>query len=150
MASVKKAQFARMCNVSRTRVTQWCKEGKIDGAALVGAMIDPDVALRQLKSRLDSDQMATMNGLNTRLNHGADEIEAEKERLALDALNFFDRMLAEWPVKSLEQLEMLRAEVSEAFRQCEGRLRYDVKAKTPNAKAQVAKKPEKAASPAVL
>ena len=32
---MKKIDFARRCNVDRSRVTQWCKAGQISGAAIV-------------------------------------------------------------------------------------------------------------------
>ena len=60
MAVVTKSAFARLCGVSRPRVSQWLAAGQIDGAAIVGvghrARIDADVARAQLRERLDVSQ----------------------------------------------------------------------------------------------
>lgn len=65
-----KSAFARRCEVSPGRVTQWIDEKKISGAALVGegrsAKIRVEVAVRQLKLRRDVGQ-ALGNGSATRL-----------------------------------------------------------------------------------
>ena len=46
-----------MCDVTKGRVSQWITVGQISGAAIVGegrtAMIDSEIALAQLKERLD-------------------------------------------------------------------------------------------------
>lgn len=69
-AIVSKSEFAKICGVVPGRVTQWIKEGKISGPALVGegrsAKIRVEVALGQLKLRRDVGQ-ALGNGLATRL-----------------------------------------------------------------------------------
>ena len=76
---MKKIDFARRCNVDRSRVTQWCKAGEISGAAIAGtgrtAKLDPAVALKQLKLRLSTNERCGLNGLNTNLDWlpGADE-----------------------------------------------------------------------------
>jgi hypothetical protein len=71
MTIMRKADFARRCNVSRQRVDQWSKAGQIDGKALIGTgraqRIDVDVALAQLKLRLDFDQRFGLKGLWTTL-----------------------------------------------------------------------------------
>ena len=68
--SVSKGDFARICNVSPGRVTQWISEGKISGAALVGegrsAKIVVAIAQKQIRARTDSGQ-AFGNGLKTKL-----------------------------------------------------------------------------------
>lgn len=68
--AVTKGEFARICNVSPGRVTQWISEGKISGAALVGegrsAKIVVALAQRQIGARTDSGQ-AFGNGLKTNL-----------------------------------------------------------------------------------
>ena len=60
-----------MCNVSKRRVTQWLREGKIDGAAIVGigqrALIDVDLACAQLQERLATDKRFGLNGLSTNI-----------------------------------------------------------------------------------
>ena len=69
MSLMSKSQFAASCGVHRSRISHYISDGKLDGAAIVGvgrkAMIDSDVALRQLRLRLDSNQMCGLNGLNT-------------------------------------------------------------------------------------
>ena len=70
---VSKGEFARLCRVDPGRVSQWIKEGKLTGAALVGegrsAKINVAVAHTQLKRRLDPNQM-TANGIRTRIPGG--------------------------------------------------------------------------------
>jgi hypothetical protein len=55
-----KKQFAEIAGVSAARVSQWLSSGQINGAALVGegrhARIRTEVALNQLRLRLDADQ----------------------------------------------------------------------------------------------
>src|SRR5580704_13766012 len=66
-----KSDFARRCNVSRGRVSQWLAAGQIDGAAIVGtgrnAKLDAATALSQLKLRLATDERYGLNGLSTNL-----------------------------------------------------------------------------------
>ena len=63
---VTKAEFARVSGVTPTRVSQWLREGKIDGAAIVGsgrhARIDVTLAQTQLDARLDLGQRLGSNG----------------------------------------------------------------------------------------
>lgn len=65
-AVVSKAEFAATIGVSRGRVSQWLRERKIDGAALIGegraAKIDVEVARQQLDARLDLGQRIGANG----------------------------------------------------------------------------------------
>jgi hypothetical protein len=55
-----KKQFAEIAGVSAARVSQWLSSGQINGPALVGegrhARIRTEVALHQLRLRLDADQ----------------------------------------------------------------------------------------------
>ena len=71
MSLMRKSAFAAQCGVHRSRVSHWIRDKKLDGAAIVGvgrsAMIDAVEAGRQLRLRLDSDQMCGLNGLNTNL-----------------------------------------------------------------------------------
>jgi hypothetical protein len=57
---VSKKEFAKLAGVSAPRVSQWLKEGKISGEAIVGhghrARIHVPVALEQLKRNLDPVQ----------------------------------------------------------------------------------------------
>ncbi len=61
-----KAEFAAMSGVTKGRVSQWLRTGKIDGAAIVGegrhARIDVEAARRQLDARLDVSQRLGANG----------------------------------------------------------------------------------------
>jgi len=70
MPLMRKVDFAALTGTHRSRVSHWLAEKKIDGAAIVGtgrkAMIDVDVALRQLRERLDVDGLVR-TGLNTNL-----------------------------------------------------------------------------------
>lgn len=67
---VSKGEFARRCNVTAGRVSQWISQGKIHGKALVGegraARINEAVAKQQLARRLDVGQRMG-NGLGTNL-----------------------------------------------------------------------------------
>jgi hypothetical protein len=69
---MRKIDFARACNVDKSRVSQWLKAKQIDGAAIVGegrfAKIDAAVALPQLRLRLSVDERFGLNGLGTNLN----------------------------------------------------------------------------------
>jgi hypothetical protein len=69
---VSKSRFAKMAGVTRTRVGQWIREGKISSSAMVGtgrsARIRPSLACEQLKRNLDVDQRLGLNGMDTKLN----------------------------------------------------------------------------------
>jgi hypothetical protein len=93
---ISKSTFAKRCNVSPGRVSQWLSARQIDGAAIVGkgqrAKLDAALALRQLKLRLSVDERFGMNGLNTNLDwlpdaddvtdddDGMDEIIADQKK----------------------------------------------------------------------
>ncbi|WP_449255177.1 hypothetical protein [Bosea sp. (in: a-proteobacteria)] len=68
-----KSEFARRCNVSPGRVSQWIASGQIGPDAIAGegrsATIKVDRALAQLRRRLDVNQRFG-NGLTTRLDAG--------------------------------------------------------------------------------
>jgi hypothetical protein len=76
---VSKSAFAHLANVSAPRVTQWIKEGKIHGDAMVGegrsARIRVSVACAQLKRSLDIAQRLG-NGIGTRLDQPPPEATA--------------------------------------------------------------------------
>jgi transcriptional regulator with XRE-family HTH domain len=63
---VSKVEFAELMGVSHQRVSQWLRDQKIDGAALIGAgrsaRIRVEVAKAQLDSRLDLGQRLGANG----------------------------------------------------------------------------------------
>jgi hypothetical protein len=71
-----KKDFAARVNVTPARVSQWLKEGKLDPEALEGdgrrAKVRVNVALGQLRARLDPNQRYGLNGLATDLNGQAD------------------------------------------------------------------------------
>ena len=86
---MRKGAFTKMMNVTPGRVSQYITARQIECAAIVGtgraAMLDPAVAIKQLQLRLDDTQMATMNGLNTKLDHvfvppADDDDEVERPR----------------------------------------------------------------------
>ena len=92
---MKKSEFARRCNVSKGRVSQWLAAKQIDGAAIVGtgrgAKLDAAIALPQLKLRLATDERYGLNGLSTNLDwlpvediedddDGMAEAEADRQR----------------------------------------------------------------------
>jgi hypothetical protein len=61
-----KSEFAASVGVSPSRLSHWLRDGKIDGAAVVGsgysARINADLARRQLDARLDLSQRLGANG----------------------------------------------------------------------------------------
>lgn len=71
--TLSKSEFARHCNVDKSRVSHWIGDGKIFGDAIVGegrsAKIRVEVAKAQLRRNLDIDQRHG-NGLSTRLDPG--------------------------------------------------------------------------------
>ena len=77
-----KSKFARICNVSAARVTQWIAEGIISADALVGegrgARIRVELAKAQVRRRRDIGQ-ALGNGLGTRLAPGTETPAASTE-----------------------------------------------------------------------
>ena len=88
-----KTDFAKLSGVSAARVSQWVKEGKIHGEALVGkgrtARIRVAIAREQLKSTLNPSQRASLNGLRTKLN-GSEELPVPPSEPSID-----DRIKAE-------------------------------------------------------
>jgi DNA-binding transcriptional MerR regulator len=74
-----KSEFAASVGVSPSRLSHWLREGRIDGAAVIGsgykARIDADLARRQLDSRLDLSQRLGANGkaLGAVSDHQSDE-----------------------------------------------------------------------------
>jgi hypothetical protein len=66
MLKVRKSVFAEMRGVSPGRLSQWLKEGKIDGAAIIGtgqrALLGSELALAQLRERLAVDERFGLNG----------------------------------------------------------------------------------------
>jgi hypothetical protein len=87
MTLFRKCDFARRCNVSKGRVSQWLKAGQIDSKAIVGtgrgAKLEAATALAQLKLRLSVDERFGLNGLGTNLEWlPADDVEDEDEWVA--------------------------------------------------------------------
>jgi hypothetical protein len=85
--TVSKGEYAGLKGVTAGRVSQWIREGKIDGGALVGhgrfARIHVETANQQLLDRLDGAQMLG-NGLGTDLIAGdADDLAPDAPRLAI-------------------------------------------------------------------
>ena len=104
-----KADFARQVGVTRSRVSQWIAEGKLDGAALVivgqSARIDADVARRQLGAHVGG----IAGGGNVR----GETIEAiQRERLAaLQLTNERARVEARATAGGFVEADAMRAEV---------------------------------------
>ena len=73
-----KGEFARMCNVTPGRLSQWLAEGKITGDAIVGegrmARIDIAKARAQLNIKLDMSQRLG-NGIDTDLGDRGDRAD---------------------------------------------------------------------------
>lgn len=67
---ITRAEFARLCEVSKNWVGQWLDEGKIGGDAVVGTgrdlRIDDDKARAQLRKRRDPGQTLG-NGAKTKV-----------------------------------------------------------------------------------
>lgn len=92
---VTKKEFAGLAHVTAGRVSQWLKEGKISGEAIIGhghrARIDAAVAMQQLRHNLDPVQhlgaagRATVNGNGAAVDPTVeDEIKAARlQQLAL-------------------------------------------------------------------
>lgn len=101
---VRKGEFAQICNVTPGRVSQWIKERKIHGAALVGEGRDQRVrvtlAQAQLRKVLDIGQRFG-NGLATRLQAPPPARQQEAPRPP-EATTVEDRIKAE----KLRQAEM--------------------------------------------
>lgn len=87
-ATVTKGEFARICNVSPGRVSQWLSEGKIGREALEGqgraARIRVSVAQAQLNRSLDISQRMG-NGLETRIVPPAPKVIALPSQPTADA-----------------------------------------------------------------
>ena len=80
---MRKAEFARRCNVDRSRVTQWCEAKQIDGTAIVGegrlAQLDPAKALAQLRDRLSTNERCGLNGIDTKLDWLPPEVDEDDD-----------------------------------------------------------------------
>jgi hypothetical protein len=72
---VRKSEFARLCNVSRSRVSQWLAAGQIGREAIIGerrnARIHVAIARQHLRERLDPSQRFGLRGLSTVLDGSA-------------------------------------------------------------------------------
>jgi hypothetical protein len=105
---ISKSEFARRCNVSPQRVSQWIAEGKLSGAALVGegrtSKINEAVAIEQLAGRLDTNQRQG-NGIATNLAHVADEADDDDSTNAA-----LEKRLLKAKVRGAEMLGQKRAE----------------------------------------
>jgi hypothetical protein len=86
---ISKSEFARACNITPGRVSQYIKAHQLTPPALVGEgraqKVDLELGRAQLKARLDIDQRYSMNGLNTRL----DDPKPASDWVANDVRDFF-------------------------------------------------------------
>jgi hypothetical protein len=107
MPVIKKSAFARQIGVDPSRITQYLRDGLLDGAAIVGegrgAMIDSDVACAQLRERLNPDQSYGTNGLWTKLGGQPDDMDVVKGAMAVEKLN-----QAKWLTRKQAQEEQAR------------------------------------------
>lgn len=112
---ISQAEFARRRNVSRARVSQWIKEGKISGAAVVDGQVDEVLACEQLNVKLDIDQRLSGNGLGTRLQLDLAPPDPERlapsttveSRIALERLEGLQRANRKAAIEEVEQLGLL-------------------------------------------
>jgi hypothetical protein len=96
-----KKRFAEIAGVSAARVSQWLASGQINGAALVGegrhARIRTQVALAQLRLRLDADQ---------RIANGTARLDPPKGTVVPSAANAEPTLEERLKRQRLEQLEL--------------------------------------------
>ena len=124
LVNITKAEFSRQCGVSRARVTQWVRERKIDGAALVGegtaARIDPAIAVHQLRERLDVNQRFGKNGLNTRLDGAAtgQKTTGRDDRPQPSAIS--ETVEAQIKAQKLRQVQLMTSRLEEEDRRRRG------------------------------
>jgi hypothetical protein len=102
---VTKTEFAKLCNVTAGRVSQWISEGKIGPGEMIGegraAKIHVERAREKLKLRIDSGQRVG-NGAETRLAAiampsavPADDIDIKLKQARLEQAEATNRKLRE-------------------------------------------------------
>jgi hypothetical protein len=95
MTMLTKAAFAKRCNLSKGRISQYIRAGQLTAPALVGEgrdqKVDLELGRAQLRLRLDTDQRF-LNGLNTRLDDPA-PAKAAEGRLAGELAAFFEEAI---------------------------------------------------------
>jgi hypothetical protein len=106
--TVGKAEFALRIGVTPGRVSQYIAAGKISGDALVGfgrtQRIRPEIAVAQLRERLDPSQM-TGNGRKTRLGETPSIVISNARAVRLEAM-----IAARFDRARDEVLRLLRSE----------------------------------------
>ena len=84
MAVVRKSEFAKLCNVSKPRVTQWIAEGKLTPPALIGEgisqRIDVELGMAQVDERRAVDESYGLNGLDKNLKPPAPNLPVPEAR----------------------------------------------------------------------
>jgi hypothetical protein len=92
MTIVTKSAFARACNITPGRVSQYITARQLTAPALVGEgrtqRVDLELGRAQLRLRLDTDQRF-LNGLNTRLDDPK-PVETADDRLGKEVSEFFE------------------------------------------------------------
>jgi hypothetical protein len=87
-----KSEFAKRCNLSKGRISQYIRAGQLTAPALVGEgrdqKVDLELGRAQLKLRLDTDQRF-LNGLNTRLDDPKPAV-VQEDRLGKEVAEFFE------------------------------------------------------------
>lgn len=95
MTMLTKAAFAKRCNLSKGRISQYIRAGRLTAPALVGEgrdqKVDLELGREQLKLRLDTDQKF-INGLNTLLDDPK-PVKTEEGRLAGELAAFFEEAI---------------------------------------------------------
>ena len=111
MTLVRKSEFAKLCNVSNGRISQWITAGHISGDAIVGegqrAMLDVDLAREQLKERLDTDQRYGINGLDTNLEPSAPVVPVVAGLRQVETIETDGTVEARLKAEKLKQAEFL-------------------------------------------
>jgi hypothetical protein len=110
---VRKAAFARLCGVTRGRVSQWIAAGQIGPEAIIGegrfARIDVALAKEHLRLRL-GDQRYGWNGLNTKLGDGPAPAPRRPGGSNLDSIE------AQMKAEKLQQAQFATKRAEEADR----------------------------------
>ena len=92
MTQLTKSAFARACNITPGRVSQYITARQLTAPALVGEgraqRVDLELGRAQLRDRLDIDQRL-INGLSTRLDDPK-PAETPEDRLGKDLEKFFE------------------------------------------------------------
>jgi hypothetical protein len=111
MTILTKSAFAKRCNISPGRVTQYITARQLTAPALVGEgrsqRVDLELGRAQLRDRLDIDQRM-INGLSTRLDDPK-PVETAEKRLGKEVAEFFDAAIPGLVTALAAKLEVTEA-----------------------------------------